>query len=639
MSGLLNVGTRALQANQVALQTAGNNIANVNTPGYSRQSVVLQTVQGQFTGGGYIGKGVEIATIQRNYSAFLTTQATQASATQSADVARAEKLNQLEGIFGGGATGLGASINDMLNSFSDVASAPTDLTARTVALTRVDETASRMRSSALQLDDLQGSISQELTSKVSSINNLAQSIANVNEKVARAQGSGQPANDLLDQRDQLIRDLNKFVQTSSVAASDGTVSLFIGGSQPLVMGSTASQLSLVDDEFGNPKNKLAIARGGLSVSLDENMLGGGEVSGLLRFQNTDMVEARNLLGRMTLAVTTSMNAQHSLGLDLDGNPGGNLFRPITFGTSNVIKASSQAVGAGLSLGLSDANQLAASDYEFNFTSASAGLITRRSDGVVSAFDFATTNPAVIDGLTVSWDGNNAQIGDKFLVKPFATSASNVTSEFSSPRALAVASPVAGQMGSTNTGTLQQVSLTARTNPPTNAPVTLTFTGPNSYTRSDVSGTFTYKSGEAIEGTVPATAPLSQWSLTLQGAPKAGDTYTVQAQPLGYRNLNADNATAMMNLRDVAMFDGAALSDGYAGLMAQIGVRVQSANFAADFSSAMANNLESSRTAVSGVNLDEEAAKLLQFQQAYQASAKMIQVAQGIFDTLIQSLGR
>lgn len=638
MSNLLNVGSRALQANQVALQTTGNNIANVNTPGYSRQSVVLKTVEGQYSGSGYIGNGVSVQTIQRNYSAFLTTQATQAGATQSADVARAEKLNQLEGIFGGGATGLGSAINDMLNSFSDVASAPTDLTARTVALTRVDETASRMRSSAQQLDDLQSNVTLALSDKVGAINKLTKSIADVNEQVARTQGNGQPANDLLDQRDQLIRNLNQYVQTTSVAASDGSVSLFIGGSQPLVMGSTAAQVSLVDDEFGNSNSKLAITRGGLSVTLNENMLGGGEVSGLLRFQNNDMVEASNLLGRMTLAVTTSMNTQHSLGLDLDGNPGGDLFSPITFGASNVMKASSQAVGAGLSLGISDVSQFAASDYEFSFTSASAGNITRRSDGVVSAFNFATTNPAVVDGLAVKWDGNNAQVGDKFLVKPFATSASNITSEFSSPRGLAMASPIAVSAG-VNTGTLSVAQLNTRSATALGA-ITLTFDGAGSYTRSDTgAATYPFVSGTAIESgaaTVPATPG---WSMTLTGTPKAGDTYTVQAQPSGYRNLNADNATAMMNLRDVAMFDGAALSDGYAGLMAQVGVRVQSANFAADFSSTMASGLESSRAAVSGVNLDEEAAKLLQFQQAYQASAKMIQIAQGIFDTLIQSLGR
>ena len=146
--GILNVGVRALQANQVALQTAGNNIANVNTAGYSRQSAVLQTVQGQFTGNGYIGKGVEVQTIQRNFDVFLTRQATLAGATQAADQTRADKLKQLEGIFPTGASGLGASINDMLNAFSDVASAPTDLTARTVVLTRMDETSARIRATS-----------------------------------------------------------------------------------------------------------------------------------------------------------------------------------------------------------------------------------------------------------------------------------------------------------------------------------------------------------------------------------------------------------------------------------------------------------------------------------------------------------
>jgi flagellar hook-associated protein 1 len=642
MSGLLNVGTRALQANQVALQVAGNNIANVNTPGYSRQSVVLKAVEGQYSGAGYIGKGVQVETIQRNYSAFLTTQATQAGATQSADVARADKLSQLEGIFSGGATGLGAAINDMLNSFSDVASAPTDLTARTVALTRVDETASRMRSSAQQLDDLQQSVSLELANKVTSINKLAQNIADTNEKIARTQGSGQPANDLLDQRDQLIRELNQYVQTTSVAASDGSVNLFIGGSQPLVMSASASKVSLVPDDFGDPlKSKLAISRGGLSVSLDENMLGGGEVSGLLRFQNTDMAEARNLLGRMTLAVTTSMNAQHSLGLDLDGNPGGNLFSPITFGAANVLTpqapAALNAGNAALSLSVSDVSQLAASDYEITFTGATTGTVTRRSDGQITTFpQTPSTAPAlaVVDGLSLSIPSGTPAAGDRFLIRPFSTSASNISSEFSSPRGLAMASPVAVNAG-VNTGTLSVAQLTAKSATALSA-ITLTFDGAGNYTRSDTGATtYPFTSGTAIDVGTTTTG----WSMTLTGVPQAGDTYTVQAQPTTYRNLNAGNASAMMALRDVAMFDGAALSDGYAGLMAQVGVRVQSANFAAEFSSTMASNLESARTGVSGVNLDEEAAKLLQFQQAYQASAKMIQIAQGIFDTLIQSLGR
>lgn len=643
MSGLLSVGTRALQANQVMLQTAGNNIANVNTPGYSRQSAVLQTTTGQFTGGGYIGKGVDIQTIQRNFSAFLTRQSALASATGAADSSRADKLKQLEGLFPGGTAGLGATINDMLNAFSDVANAPTDLTARTVALTRVDEAAKRMRSASQNLDDLQSGVAQELGQKVSNINSLAQSIAEINDKIARTQGSGQPPNDLLDQRDQLVRDLNQYVQTSSITASDGTVGIFLAGSQALVLGSTVSPVSIVKDDFGDPlKSKLAISRGGQVITLDENALGGGEVAGLLRFQNNDLVEGRNLLGRLTLAISTSMNNQHQLGLDLDGNAGGNLFTPTVFGAGNILKPSAPATlntgTASLALSISDVTQFVASDYEMNFTSATAGTMTRRSDGVVTAF---TSVPVTIDGLNLSIPSGSANPGDRFLLKPFSTTASNISAEFSAPRALAVASPVAGSLGTGNTGSMQLSSLLARSNPVALTPVVLTFTGANSYTRSDEipanATTFTYTSGQVIEGTTPATNPLSQWSLTLQGVPKAGDTFTVQQQPAAFRNLNAGNASAMTGLRDVAMFDGSALSDGYASLISQIGIRTQSANYSAEVSSSIAANLERDRTGVSGVNLDEEAAKLLQYQQAYQASAKMMQIAQGIFDTLIQTL--
>lgn len=655
MSGILNTGTRALQANQTALQTAGNNIANVNTKGYSRQSVVLATVEGQFTGGGYVGKGVEVQTIQRNFSAFLTRQSALAGSTQAADNARVDKLTQLESIFSGGSTGLGASINEMLNSFSDVASAPTDLTARTVALTRIDETAARMRSSSQRLDDLQQGVTQELDQKVTAINSLAQNIAEVNGQIARVKGNGQTPNDLLDKRDQLVRELNTYVQTSSIPADDGTLGIFIGGSQALVLGTTAAPVSIVKDDFGDTlTSKLAITRNGQSVTLDEKNLGGGEVSGLLRFQNSDLVEGRNLLGRLTLAVGTAMNDQHKLGLDLDGVQGDNLFS-LTDIKNNVLQATSNSVGSTLTLGIDPNNGLtkfAASDYEVSFSATSSGVVTRLSDKNQTPFSVGAGgkyffyNPVTnandlpsLDGLTML-SAATPPIGDRFLLKPFSTAASNISSAFSSPRALAIASPVAGAMGTTNTGSLQLSALQARSNPIATTPVTLTFTGPNSYTRSDAGATvFTYTPGTAIEGTEPATTPLSQWSLTLQGAPKAGDTFTVGPQPAANRSLNAGNASAMLGLRDVTMFDGGVLTDGYAGLISQIGIRTQSATYAATVSNAIATDLEKERTGVSGVNLDEEAAQLLQYQQAYQASAKLIQVAQSVFDTLIQTMGR
>jgi flagellar hook-associated protein 1 FlgK len=296
------------------------------------------------------------------------------------------------------------------------------------------------------------------------------------------------------------------------------------------------------------------------------------------------------------------------------------------------------------MSIADVTKFAASDYEINFTGGTAGSITRKSDGVVTAF---TSVPITVDGLTIS-SSATANNGDRFLLKPFSTAASNISAEFSTPRSLAVASPIAGKMGTTNTGSLQLTSLTAKTNaptPPQPAPVTITFTGANSYTRSDVAGAFTYTSGQAITS--------ANWSVVLQGSPKANDTFTVVGikdstlnpvtntpnnNGIDYK-LNSGNSSAMMGLRDAAMFDGSATTDGYASMIAQIGVRSQSASYAAETSGTIAANLETDRTSVSGVNLDEEASKLLQYQQAYQASAKVIQVAQGIFDTLIQTMSR
>jgi flagellar hook-associated protein 1 FlgK len=301
----------------------------------------------------------------------------------------------------------------------------------------------------------------------------------------------------------------------------------------------------------------------------------------------------------------------------------------------------------LGITVADPTKLVATDYQIAYTNLTDGTVTRLSDNKVFTFGAADPTYAsagaflATEGLAITLTGTPAA-GDRFLLKPFSTAASNISAEFSSPRALAVASPVAGSLGTSNTGSLQLSSLLARSNPVALTPVVLTFTGANSYTRNDElpianATTFAYTPGQAIEGTTPATSPLSQWSLTLQGVPKAGDTFTVQQQPAAFRNLNAGNASAMTGLRDLAMFDGTALSDGYASLISQIGIRAQSANYSADVSSSIAANLERDRTGVSGVNLDEEAAKLLQYQQAYQASAKMIQIAQGIFDTLIQTL--
>ena len=669
---LLSVGARALLANQVALQTTGHNIANVSVAGYSRQSVVMQTVQGQFTGSGYIGNGVDVTTILRNHNELLTRQAAAAQAVQAADVTRAERVTQMQDVFTGGTSGLGASITDMLNSLADVVASPTDITARNVTLTRMDEMASRMRSAAEQLQEIQYSVNEQLQNNVTRVNDLAKSIAAVNEQIARVQGNGQSPNDLLDQRDQLIRELNRYVQTTQIPASDGTMGIFVGGSQALVLGTTAATLSVDESQQfpGSGQMRLFFNRPGASpVEMNESMLGGGEITGLLRFANNDLAEGRNLLGRLALAIGTTLNYQQSLGLTLDGQPG----KPL-FSTPASVPGYTQGTAVG-SIDLTDTTkfsptEFAASDYEVRFTTPPAGQVVRLSDGKATAFtDLTDLASRQIDGLTFEFTTAGAA-GERVLFKPFATAAANIQSLVYSPRDLAVANPINAAMGTGNEGTLQLAALSATgrewdaaatpprvvaqgqaglTLPPATG-VQLTFNAAGEFTiTGNTNPPLDMSVSPPVQMTPPYTYQPGQpifvdgWSITLQGTPKNGDTVTVgnvlDPQYGDIYTRDAGNATALMKLRDVKMFDQATMSDGYAGLMAQVGTRAQSALYAADLSSSIANNLESDRTAVSGVNLDEEAAKLIQYQQAYQASAKMLQIAQNIFDNLIQTMGR
>ena len=634
MPSLQNIGTGALLSNQQVLRTVGNNIANVNTPGYSRQQVKLEALDSQYQGKGYYGSGVDAVTVLRQHSEMLTRQVALTGSVAAADQSRLDQLKKLETLFPGGASGLGAAMGSMLNAFSDVANAPTDLTARTVVLARTDELAARFRSVQANMDQLHDSLGQELAAEVRTVNGLATRIADVNREISLRQGNGHTPNDLLDRRDELIRELNTHVQTSSIAAEDGSVSVFVAASQPLVLGNSAAQVVLQGDDFADPtKARLAMQRGGSTVVMDEAALGGGSLAGLLRFQNIDLADAGNLLGRLALGLGTVVNQQHRLGLDLSGNPAGDLLTlgPVPDGLPALTNTGSASVQVAVqTTPASGAPALEASDYELVFTGASAGSIRRVRDGQVTAF---SALPVHVDGLELQVNGS-ANAGDRFMITPYRQVTRTMDVAFAAPRALAVASPVVAVAGVANQGSLTMQQLQPRqADPNMTQPVTLTFTGAGSF---NVSGTGTGNpSGVAY---VPGQ-PISYngWSLTLKGTPQAGDQYTVQAN--AHPAIDAGNAHAMLAIRDQALFDGAASTDGYAALVSDIGVRVQSAGFSSAVSRAIADTAQTDQAAVSGVNLDEEAAKLLQFQQAYQASAKMLQVSQTLFDSLIQNLGR
>lgn len=656
---LLNVGARALMANQVGLQITGNNIANVNTAGYSRQTVALQTAGSQDMGVGYIGNGVEVATIVRNYNDLLSRQSTLAGAVSAGDTARAQSLAQMQEIFTGGKSGLGGAINDMMNSLADVVGSPTDPTARNVVLTRMNELAARFRSASSQLEELDYSTKQQMLNDVGQVNSLASQVATLNGQISRALATGNTPNDLLDQRDQLVRDINKFVQTSQIQSEDGSLTLFVANSQPLVMGTNAAKLNLREaTEFpGSGRQTLYFEQSGSQpVELTPAMIGGGEIAGLLQFQSSDLAEGRNLLGRLATALGTVMNQQNQSGLTLSGQRGTALFSvpESVKGYTSIAGVTAQANFVDVNSTSTpkppyDAEGYVASDYKVVFKDGGALSLVRLSDNKAWSFNsVADLADTTVDGLRFAISGPGAR-NESVLFQPYASSAKDFKALVSAPNDLAVANAITAGMNQNNQGNLQLDSLKLLSPnaalPSTPGGVDLSFqvdpsSGAITYTvagsaGSDGSGK-PYVSGQPIE--------VDGWSITLSGTPHEGDALKVgnALDPQygdNYRR-NAGNATALMELRDATLFDGSTtLSDGFSSLMAQVGTRTQSATYAAKLSQTIAANLEADRTAVSGVNLDEEAAKLLQYQQAYQASAKMLQVAQGIFDSVLQTVGR
>lgn len=634
----LNIGARALNANLAALQVIGNNIANVNTPGYSRQNVIQQTSGYQQMGNGYFGMGMEIATVERSHNQYLTREAQKAGSVAAADALRYARLQQLESAFPTGSAGLGTALNEMLNAWTDVSSSPGNLTARVVVIAKGEELASRLRNTASQIDSLQNTTKQQVGGAVNIINGLAKDLAKVNERITESQGNGHTPNDLLDQRDKILSDLNKYVQTTNVPSDSGAVSVFIAGSQPLVLGSQANALAAGQDSTDSARVALSFVQGGVSTPIPDANLGGGELAGLMRFMNQDLVDVQNLLGRMALATATTVNNQHQLGVDLQGNPGQNFFNPPAAAVG--LARPGNTGSAEVSASVADPTALVASDYELRFEAAGMSVV-RLSDGTSTP---VASLPAVVDGLTFNLDNGAGAPGDRFLVRPYAAAARDLQVAIGSPDKLAAASPVMVTPGTGNSGGLSVESLYASSaSANLTDPVTITFLADGSFTATGLGPgnpapdnpgpppSYNFKPGQAIT--------LNGWSLTMRGSPGAGDTFSIGAAPAGAISQNAGNSTGMLALRDLPTYGGVPLSDGYVSLFADIGTRVQGAEFAANFSANIANTAETARANVAGVNLDEEAARLLQYQQAYQASAKFLQIAQSTFDSLLQTVGR
>jgi flagellar hook-associated protein 1 FlgK len=651
-SGLMSLGARAMAANYAALQTTGHNIANAGVDGYSRQTAELQTATGQFTGAGFFGKGVDVTTVSRAHNEHLTKEAATARSLSSMDQARLTGLRDLETIFPTGEQGVGHAAGQFLNAMVDLASRPADNATRQVVLARAQEAAGRFAAAGEQLNVVQSNVSSSLKASVEAVNGLTKDIAAVNEKIAQLKGLGQPANDLLDERDRLISQLSEHVQVSTIPSSDGTLGVFIAGGQRLVLGNQASSLALVPDPEDASRSAVAIKEGGINRVLVEGTLGGGGIAGWLHFQNHDLVDARNQLGQIAAAMSAAVNDQQAFGLDLRDPPGAGapmfaVGAPQVQPNQGNARDAAGSFIAQVTLTVSDASQLQASDYELRADPSGvpgSWQLTRRSDGLVRTVVDGDT----VDGFTIDLGSPAPASTDRFLLQPVGAAAAGMKRVLDDPRGIAAASPVTASAAQANTGTATVAALTvvsAGIDPEQTAQISFTSAfGDYSWELRDRSSGTLMSSGT---GTWTAGTPiaLNGFELDLNGVPADGDSFSVVKT--AFPAANNGNALAMVALRDRALVGqsplsggglggGQTITDAYAFAMAGVGVSVQGADTAAQVSASVASGAEQARASGSGVNLDEEAARLLSFQQSYQAAAKVLQVAQSIFDTLLDA---
>lgn len=586
-SGIFSIGSSAMTATQAMLDTTAHNISNVNTPGYSRQQVELSTEGGLYTGAGFYGRGVKVTTVTRSTNEFLVKEVNVNTAQNSSDQTRLDKLKQLEGVLPTGETGLGYSASQVLNAFVDVANAPQDISARQVALSKAQDWVSRMNTAGKQLQDLQSGVVSDMQSTVAQINTLTKQIADVNQSIAKYQGSGHTPNDLLDQRDQLVKQLNQQVQVTTVPAEDGTLSVFMGGGQLLVLSNSAQTLSVVRDPTDPSLGRVALSSNGSNRILDSTQMTGGALQGLLQFQDSDLAQTKQQLNTFCANFADALNGQQALGIDLDGN------------LQTTFDASGNPVGTPLFTNTKDA--------------AALTLAMTSPKGLAAASPLSAT-PATTNNGT-------AAVSSLVMARALPTG---------------TATDAATSMPTSTTA----LNVVFATDPSDPSKLVYSFVDANGNAYKDTSPPRSWTPGTAINDADPASTPTGAlFNLSITGVPKAGDT--IRISRTAYPAANNGNAMAMLGLRDQAIvsLDGTTkttVTDAYSQMIGNLGVIVQGGQTAANISKTLVTSSEQTLTSTSGVNLDEEAAKLIQYQQSYQAAAKVLQIAQSLFATLLQT---
>lgn len=630
-NSILNIGVSGLQTAQASLLTTSHNISNASTPGYNRQQAIASTNTPQLRGNGFIGQGVQVSTVQRVFSQFLFTQSLQTQHQSSQLDSYYHEIKQLDNLLADTSSGLTPALHAFFNAVQDVATNPASVPSRQAMLSQAEALTGRFQSMDQRLNEVREGVNSQLTSSVDEINSLAKQIGTMNLNIQTVEGSsgGQPANDLRDQRDALIRDLSKLANVSVVRQDNGHHNVFIGNGQALVVGSETMTLKTVPSREDPQRLTVAMDLGNKTVLIPEHQLQGGSVGGLIAFRNETLDVSQNEFGLLALGLAKTFNDQHRLGQDLSGVLGGDFFK---VPEPEILSARDNAPVSSVIAVVGDVSALTASDYRLDYDGSNYTL-TRLSDNTAASLAAMPTpaTPLTLDGLSIT--SSSMLAGEHFVIQPTRHAAKNIQVAISDTAKIAAAAPIRAEASTANTGTGKISAGTVRAlDANLQQTVTLTFHSPFDG-QFDISGT----GANATNQVYISGADISFNGLTVQisGEPAAGDTFRIEANTSGV----ADNRNALLlaglQTKNTLLNDTASLQSGYARLVSQIGNKTRELEV---MSSAQANLLaqtDQSLQSLSGVNLEEEAANLLRYQQAFQASSKVIEVSNTLFDTLLR----
>lgn len=608
MADILNIGSSALLAAQRGLEVTSHNVANVNTPNYSRQRIEQSARVGRFDSSG----GVSVDLTRRLNDALLETRLVRNS-SETARLSSFDGLAQrVDSLLSDPDTGLSSSLDSFFSSLSDLAADPTSTAVRQSTLGAAQSLADRFNSLHGELSSLDSEIDQRLSIAVGTLNDQTTALAKLNERIASAGSNASP--DLLDSRDKLVQDIAGQLRVSTVQQSDGSLNLYTGSGQPLVVGSTAIPLATSADPFR--PDRIEIAGG--------SQLSGGAIGGLLDARRELIDPALEKLGRMAVVISDRANSIQAQGVDLKGNSGSPLFTPLD---GEVLAASGNTGSAQLDLSLSNSGALTGGDYLLRYSGGNWQLTRASSGAAVSLSGRGTAaDPFTAEGLSLVVSGSASE-GDRYRLSPSREAAAAFKLSLSDAGGLAAASPLSASASLGNTGSAKpgSLSITDASNPALKTPASIVFTSASTYSING-GAEQSWSAGSAISG--------NGWSLSLSGSPAAGDSFSLAATAAGSGDNR--NALALSGLASQKLLDGgtSSLVSANSNLVTQIGSTAERVGIAKTAAEALQAQAQTERDSLSGVNLDEEAANLIRYQQAYQAAAQVIATASAAFESLL-----